>query len=674
MRRWLLPALLGLLAAGMVTCTRPEPLPTPTPSPVPAPTRSLTPTPAGAPTGDLRLTPAPTTTAVPSPTATPSPTPTATGAPSPTATPSPTPAATAAPPPTATPTPAPAFQATDHPLRSARLIISDDALWAGHPASRTVTRLGLPGGGRDWQTDVGCEPATLARSNSRLFVACFDSGEVLVIDERSGEILTRKSVGHGPFGVLAAAGRVYLTLAHEEAVLALRADTLDEISRARTGRQPRGLGLKGDRLYVVHLLDAGVRVLDAESLEPLGGIRIGFQAALAESLTLHPDRARAYVPHQRQNVTNMALLFDSTVFPVVSALDTEELRPVRREALALDTVDVPVSMPIAVVLSSDGTRLYAANAASDDISVVDLAQGLGAGHILVGRHPRDLALSPDGERLYSLNLVSDDISVVEVDTLAVVDTFDLADDPRPSAVQEGERIWLTSRPDEISRDNWMACASCHFDTGFDGRTWLGVEGGPRNTPVVRGIAGTEPLHWSADRPNVQSFQETFTGLMAGTGLSEAELDALAAYLNGLQPLASPRRNRDGSLTEAAVSGASVFRRAGCAVCHSPPQFTDRQLHDVGTGEPFHDHPSGSGKVAETMGSAFDTPSLRELWLTAPYLHDGRAPTLRDVLTTFNLDGRHGRTSALSEEKLSAVEAFLMSLPLTEAELSALFAE
>ena len=235
----------------------------------------------------------------------------------------------------------------------------------------------------------------------------------------------------------------------------------------------------------------------------------------------------------------MARLFDSTVFPVVSVLDTQELKPIRREALALDSVDTPVSMPAAVLLSPNGRILYTVNSASDDLSVVDLDQGIGIGHVVVGQHPRDLALSPDGMRLYTLNLVSDDISVVDADTLTVIDTFLLVDDPRPAIIQEGERLWLTSRPDEISRDNWMACASCHFDTGFDGQTWLGTTGGPRNTPIVRGIRDTEPLHWSADRENVQAFRETFTGLMAGSGLSEAELDALAAYLNSLEPLPSP---------------------------------------------------------------------------------------------------------------------------------------
>ncbi|MCZ6891813.1 MAG: beta-propeller fold lactonase family protein [Chloroflexi bacterium] len=525
-----------------------------------------------------------------------------------------------------------------------------------------------------WQTRIGCEPATLSRAEPILFVACFDSGELLALNERTGEIIARRWVGHGPFGVLAVGERLYVTLAHDEALLALSADNLSEIQRVATGRQPRGLAMVDNRLYVVHLLDASSRIFDAETMEEVAKVWIGLQGALAESVTLHPNRERAYVPHQRQNVSNMARLFDSTVFPVIGVLDTKELLPIRREALALDSVDTPVSMPAAVALSTDGRLLYSVNSASDDLSVVDLDQGIGVGHVVVGQHPRDLALSPDGKRLYTLNLVSDDISVVDTDTLTVIDTFPLADDPRPEIIQEGERIWLTSRPDEISRDNWMACASCHFDTGFDGQTWLGVTGGPRNTPIVRGIRGTEPLHWSADRENAQAFRATFTGLMGGTGLSEPELDALAAYLDSLEPIASPHRRRDGALSEAAVQGSMIFKSSGCAVCHSPQKFTDRRLHDVGTGEPFRDHPLVDGKIAETMGPAFDTPSLRELWLTAPFLHDGRATALRDVLTTFNTGDQHGRTSGLTATELAVLEAFLLSLPLTPSELSELFGE
>lgn len=556
------------------------------------------------------------------------------------------------------------FPAPDALGRSARIVVTDTALWAGHAASRTVTRLALPGGARAWQTAVGCEPATVALADDRVYVACFDSGEVVVLDAGSGVVVSRRTVGHGAFGILVA-GRLYVTLPNDDALVSLRLDSLAEIDRATTARDPRGIALKDGRLYVVHQPDATLRVFDPRTLAALATIEIGQQAGVAESLTPHPALARVYVPHQRLNVTNLARKFDDTLFPVVSAIDTRDGTPIRREALALDSVDTPVGMPMAVAIDATRSRLYSVNAASDDVTVVDIGIGIGVGHVVVGQRPRDLALSPDGSRLYTLDHLSNGVTVIDTSTLTVTTTLPLADDPRPAAVKLGERVFTTSRPTTIARDRWISCASCHLDGGPDGRTWLGTDDGPRNTPSLRGIRGTEPFHWSGTREDTQAFQRTFTGLMAGTGLSQAELDALAAFVDSLQPIASPRRSAYGSLTPSAVAGAAVFRSAGCVSCHTPPLFTDRLLHDVGTGVPFHDRPAGAGKLPEPRGGAFKTPPLRELWLTAPYLHDGRAATLRDAI-------RAHTSSALSEPHLADLEAFLLQLPLTDAEAVRLF--
>ena len=58
---------------------------------------------------------------------------------------------------------------------------------------------------------------------------------------------------------------------------------------------------------------------------------------------------------------------------------------------------------------------------------------------------------------------------------------------------------------------------------------------------------------------------------------------------------------------------------------------------------------------------FDTPTLVELWRTAPYLHDGSAATLREVLTDRNQGDLHGTTSHLTDDEIEALIAYLMSL-------------
>jgi hypothetical protein len=230
---------------------------------------------------------------------------------------------------------------------------------------------------------------------------------------------------------------------------------------------------------------------------------------------------------------------------------------------------------------------------------------------------------------------------------------------------------------------WIACSSCHPDGHNDGRVWQNPEG-LRRTTALFGLAHTHPLHWSADRDEVQDFEYTIRGpLMDGVGLlnghvrpkqeftkteleentagRSADLDALAIYCNSFEFTLSPYAAGPGKLTEAAERGKQIFfnKEVGCASCHGGPYYTDSRLakpynlHDVGTGK---DDPT------EKMGSSYDTPTLLGIYRTAPYLHHGKAQTLRDVLTTYNRNDRHGKTSSLSGAQIDDLVEFLKSLP------------
>ena len=89
---------------------------------------------------------------------------------------------------------------------------------------------------------------------------------------------------------------------------------------------------------------------------------------------------------------------------------------------------------------------------------------------------------------------------------------------------------------------------------------------------------------------------------------------------------------------------------GCANCHEPSLFTDLHAYDVGTRNPF-----------DKEDKEFDTPTLRELWRTSPYLHDGSAATIRDVLTTRNPKDEHGKTSRLTAQQIDDLAEYLLSL-------------
>jgi cytochrome c peroxidase len=140
-----------------------------------------------------------------------------------------------------------------------------------------------------------------------------------------------------------------------------------------------------------------------------------------------------------------------------------------------------------------------------------------------------------------------------------------------------------------------------------------------------------------------------------------DLDALAIYCNSFDFPLSPHIPAPGKLSAQAERGKAVFYRkdVGCASCHNGPYYTDSslqkpfKLHDVGTGG---DDPT------EKMGPAYDTPTLLGIYRTPPYLHHGKAKTLRDVLTTFNKGDRHGKTSQLAAAEIDDLVEFLKSLP------------
>jgi cytochrome c peroxidase len=65
--------------------------------------------------------------------------------------------------------------------------------------------------------------------------------------------------------------------------------------------------------------------------------------------------------------------------------------------------------------------------------------------------------------------------------------------------------------------------------------------------------------------------------------------------------------------------------------------------------------------ADKASDRFYSPPLVKLWRTAPYLHDGSAVSLREVVTTCNRSDRHGRTSGLTPQEIDDLVEYLLSL-------------
>ena len=172
-------------------------------------------------------------------------------------------------------------------------------------------------------------------------------------------------------------------------------------------------------------------------------------------------------------------------------------------------------------------------------------------------------------------------------------------------------------------------------------------GNPKNTKSMLLAHRTPPAMITAVRPNAESaVRAGFRHILFAVS-EEADSVAIDQYLSGLEPLPSPHRV-NGRLSDAAVRGKTVFERARCAGCHEGSLLTDMQQYDVGTAEGLDE------------GTKFDTPSLVEVWRTGPYLYDGRAATIRQVLTKYNPNDNHGVTKNLSDSELDDLVEYVLS--------------
>lgn len=380
-------------------------------------------------------------------------------------------------------------------------------------------------------------------------------------------------------------------------------------------------------------------------------------------VVISPAGDTGWLPSKQDNVLGgdlrggNGITFDQTVRAVTSKIDLTQGREIVSSRIDHDNASVAVS----AAFDPLGVTLFTTLEGNRQISLIDVFTGIEIGRFDTGRAPQSLVVSKDGLRLYVHNFMDRTVGVYDIEAITQrgsTDSTELAaintvsNESLTATVLRGKQLFYDSRDDRLAALDYMSCASCHVDGEHDGRVWdfTGLGEGLRNTITLKGRSGEAHgmIHWTGNFDEIQDFEGQIRDFAGGTGLmndpdfaaTEAplgaaksglstDLDALAAYMQSLDKVdESPWRNSDGSMTAAAVNGASLFVSKGCATCHSGQIFTDSNnalLHDVGTLMPE------SGQRLGATLTGIDTPSLLGVWRTAPYLHDGSAPTLEDAI-------------------------------------------
>jgi hypothetical protein len=213
----------------------------------------------------------------------------------------------------------------------------------------------------------------------------------------------------------------------------------------------------------------------------------------------------------------------------------------------------------------------------------------------------------------------------------------------PAEYALGRILFHAAGDARISHDG-RACASCHPDGRDDAITWATPEGPRRSIMLAGRVTRTAPYSWNGNESTLHNHLGNTFDRLSGKGLRSIELDALVTYISAM-PAPPPI-----AVASAKVDrGRQIFtsKEAACSSCHTGPNFTDGQNHDVGS------------KHKADRASSFNTPSLHLVGGAGPYFHDGRYTSLTELLK--KSDGTMGRTKHLNDADLDALETFLRTL-------------
>lgn len=566
-------------------------------------------------------------------------------------------------------------------------------LYAACQDACQVTWVELPGGRILRRVDVPAAPTGLALvpDGSTLIVTCAGpKSSVLVLDAESGRQLAAIPAGHTAVApVVGLDGRrVYVANRFDNDVSVIDLAAGRELARLEAVREPIASAITPDGKLVLvanHLprtrTDADYRgdvspvitVIDTATNQT-GSILMPHGASSLRGICVAPDGRHAYVTHLLSNFEMIPFRVDTGWINVnvVSVIDLGRREVVR--TAGLDEYDRGAANPWDVRFAADGHTLCVSASGTHELCVIDEAMLLSdAGRTmspmmaawpiytslgdsfwrriaLPGKGPRGLAAV--GSKVFAAQYFSDTVAVADLAAHEGTRAGSIALGPPPRLTHE-RRGELLFHDAAICFQEWQTCASCHPDARTDALVWDLLNdgiGNPKSTKSML-LAHRTPPDMS-EGVRISAEEAVRSGIMhiLFADRPEDEPAAIDAYLISLRPVPSPHLV-DGRLSPAAERGRKLFHspRVGCNRCHPAPLYTDMLPHDV------------QSKAPNEHTRAFDTPTLVEVWRTAPYLHDGRYATIRELL----VEGRHGLTphalEKLTPAQIDDMVEFVLSL-------------
>lgn len=563
---------------------------------------------------------------------------------------------------------------------------------------------------------VGAMPSRIARLGDRLVVSLRGERALVVLEDQGGALVEvdRVDTGAEPLGLVVSAdgSRVYVALHGQDTVEELDA-SLTPLRSLPVAGHPSWLALhpSGDTLYVGSVYNGALTWFDLAAGDDVGHPLtipalhgagreddLDFTRRLMGDPAVRPDGGELAVPAlwvdntspprhspEEQQSGDPSLEYDeiglglAPTNPGFLLVDLDPATGTPSDAVRLryatgegtpvsaDTVQVVRGFLSGVAYAPDGSLLAGTMENSRTVVAVDPRggaeiEGLGGfldgplATVVVGEGPRGLWW--DARGAWALNAFDRSVSPLPLTAitagleaeeggytmLLAADALPVAAPVLDATLTEGRLLFSTAvLPQMATPAAGVSCSTCHLDSRNDGLSWPDYDTILRQTKSLAGpMSPTAPFTWTETVETVaDEARITSEYRLGGRNATQEELDAVAAWIDHTPAADHTDRGLD---TDAVRRGAAIFARAdvGCALCHTGEHYTDQLPHDL----------YGLEHV--------DTPQLVGIAATPPYLHDGSAATLRDVLESAAAR-EMGDTSGLSPSEMDDLEAFLRSL-------------
>jgi DNA-binding beta-propeller fold protein YncE len=534
------------------------------------------------------------------------------------------------------------------------------------------------------------------------------NGQLLAIDTASGKIMKTASAGHTPLGLaLTPDGKkLFVCNRFSSDVGEYDLPNLTLVRRIKVTREPRAAVVTKDGKYVLVAnsipLNPGNVPDDPEAtiyvaaeisaINTADGtvkpIHLPNGSGSLHGICLSPDGHYAYVSEIIARfplpTTQVERGWMNTAG--IAVIDTAQIDGKNGgflNTVLLDDVDQGAGNPWGITTSADGKKIYTAIAGTSEVIIIDAAEMLKKLEARAGLREQenrsgtpnsiDVEVSDDfaflvglkkrvkinGKGARAITVASGNIYVGMYfsDTIQKIDEEHLK---RSEIALGAVPVWTPERRGEIWWNDatlcfqqWQSCASCHPDARMDGYNWDLLNdglGNPKNAKSLFYCWKTPPAMWEGVRKTSAHCTRTGFQFILFAMPDEAKCKDIDAFLHAEQPVPSPYLV-NGKLSAKAERGKKIFEdpKIGCAVCHPAPLFTDMKLHDVNT------------KCYYDRTSEFDTPTLIEVWRTAPYMHDGRYVNMRDVFKLGMHGDVEGDVSSLTDEQIGDLVEYILSL-------------